>query len=162
MVAGISLGAVTAAVMERSYRDLAKSRGEPARWGWYRRYLAVLLNRPYDVVWDAIPNPSALLADLPPVKDPNLPLNNDPKLPPEQQKQINPLAMKRDVESRRKLYIAAVAGRWLSRLPIRVSTVAWIIVRYVRHREGHPKHWLRSKRTSRTESRIRWKPCSRF
>ena len=75
VAAGISLGALSAAVMERCYRDLKDSRSETARWSWYRRYLSFLLNQPFDVVWDAIPNPSDLIADLPPVREPNLPVD---------------------------------------------------------------------------------------
>jgi hypothetical protein len=69
ITAGISVGALTAAVMERCYVELRQSRTEAARWTWFRRYLSFLLDRPYDVAWHAIPNPSDFVADLPPVAE---------------------------------------------------------------------------------------------
>jgi hypothetical protein len=140
VAAGISLGALSAAVMERSYRDMyncfdsGQPRTEAARWNWYRRYLSFLLDRPYDVVWDAIPNPSDLMADLPPVVDKNLPVDENGN--------TIKLAEEYEVKARRKLYIFARVGSWLGRVPIRFSSIAWLAVRYVRLREGYPDHLL--------------------
>lgn len=131
VAAGISLGALTAAVMERCYRDLEHSRTEAARWRWYRRYLSYLLDRPFDVVWDAIPNPSDLIADLPPVQDLNLPLDENGET-------FEP-AKEREVEARRKLHLIAMLGNWFAHLPVKISAVAWLVVRYVRHKERYPK-----------------------
>jgi predicted acylesterase/phospholipase RssA len=138
IAAGISFGALNAAVMERCYRDMheAIERGQPrseaTRWNWYRRYLSFLLDRPFDVVWDAIPDPSDLIADLPPVKEPNLPVDaaGDTIV----------IAERLEVASRRKLFIVAKLGSWLAHLPIRFSSVAWITVRYVRARERYPRN----------------------
>src|SRR5205085_6810916 len=80
VLAGISLGAVSAAVMERCYRERGKSLDEAARWIWFRRYLSFLLDRPFDVVWDSIPDPSDLMSDVLPVRDPNLPVNQEGKV----------------------------------------------------------------------------------
>ncbi len=136
VAAGISLGALSAAVMERCYRDmhqcheLGRPRSEAARWSWFRRYLSFLLDRPYDVVWDAIPDPSDMVADLPPVREPNLPVNEHGK--------TLPLAEELDERRRRKLYIVAKLGSWLARFPVRVSSIAWLAVRYVRLHERYP------------------------
>lgn len=137
VTAGISLGALNAAIMERCYRDMhraietSKPRSEAARWGWYRRYLGFLLNKPFDVLWDAIPDPSDLIADLPPVKETNLPVDERGK--------VSDIANRLEIASRRKLFIVAKLGSWLAHLPIRVSSVAWITVRFVRAREKYPK-----------------------
>jgi predicted acylesterase/phospholipase RssA len=140
VAAGISLGALNAAVMERCYRDMeiCRERGRPrteaARWGWYRRYLTFLLDRPFDVVWDAVPDPSDLIADLPPVEEPNLPVDENGA--------TIGLAKQLEIQSRRKLYIVAKLGSWLAHLPIRVSSIAWLTVRYVRARENYPRNIL--------------------
>ena len=127
ITAGISIGALTAAVMERSYRDLHESRTESARWTWLRRYLSFLLDRPYDVAWHAIPNPSDFVADLPPVADTGLPETPDGERDPEWEL--------REAKARRKLHIIARFGRWCAHLPVTVSSAGWILVRYGRHEE---------------------------
>jgi len=124
LTAGISVGALTAAVMERCYRDLRESRTEAARWTWLRRYLSFLLDRPYDVAWHAIPNPSDFVADLPPVAETGLPPDSEWEL--------------REAKARRKLHIIARFGRWCSHLPVTVSSAGWIMVRYARHQEQNP------------------------
>ncbi len=140
VAAGISLGALSAAVMERCYRDMhhcnesGRPRSEAARWSWFRRYLSFLLDRPYDVVWDAIPDPSDMVADLPPVREPNLPVNERGK--------TLPLAEELDQHRRRKMYIVAKLGSWLARIPVRVSSIAWLAVRYVRWHERYPDNVL--------------------
>src|SRR5688572_2704192 len=62
--AGISMGALSAAAMQRAYLELeeerAKARGvhhlENARWSWLRKYFSALSERPLDVIWDGIPD----------------------------------------------------------------------------------------------------------
>ncbi len=130
ITAGISVGALTAAVMERCYRELRSSRTEAARWTWFRRYLSFLLDRPYDVAWHAIPNPSDFVADLPPVAETGLPTLPDGSPDPDWDR--------REALARRKLHIIARFGRWCSHLPVTVSTAGWIIVRYTRHEEQNP------------------------
>lgn len=129
VAAGISTGALTAAVMERSYRELLESRTEAARWTWFRRYLSFLLDRPYDVTWNAIPNPSDFVADLPPVTETVLPARPDGSPDPEWEW--------REAKARRRLHIIARFGRWCSHLPVTVASIGWIAVRYARHRERH-------------------------
>jgi predicted acylesterase/phospholipase RssA len=124
VTAGISVGALTAAVMERCYLELRESRTEAARWTWLRRYLSFLLDHPYDVAWHAIPNPTDFVADLPPVAETGLPPDPDWEF--------------REVKARRKLHIIARFGRWCSHLPVTVSTAGWITVRYARHEEQNP------------------------
>ena len=137
IAAGISTGALTAVVMERSYRELLESRTEAARWAWFRRYLSFLLDRPYDVTWNAIPNPSDFVADLPPVTETVLPAKPDGSPDPEWQW--------REAKARRRLHIIARFGRWCSHLPVTVSSMGWIAVRYVRQQERHSPlslaHW---------------------
>jgi predicted acylesterase/phospholipase RssA len=130
VTAGISVGALTAAVMERCYRDLRESRTEAARWTWLRRYLSFLLDRPYDVAWHAIPNPSDFVADLPPVAETGLPGRPDGSPDPEWDF--------REATARRKLHIIARFGRWCSHLPVTLSSAGWILVRYARHKEQNP------------------------
>jgi predicted acylesterase/phospholipase RssA len=127
ITAGISVGALTAAVMERCYRELRESRTEGARWTWFRRYLSFLLDRPYDVAWNAIPNPSDFVADLPPVAETDLPAQPDGSPDPEW--------VLREAKARRKLHIIARFGRWCSHLPVTLSSAGWIMVRYVRYEE---------------------------
>ncbi|MGA3190616.1 MAG: patatin-like phospholipase family protein, partial [Bryobacteraceae bacterium] len=137
VTAGISVGALTAAVMERCYRELRESRTEAARWTWFRRYLSFLLDRPYDVAWHAIPNPSDFVADVPPVAETGLPTLPDGSLDPEW--------VLREAKARRKLHIIARFGRWCSHLPVTLSSAGWILVRYVRHEEerhGSRLSWL--------------------
>lgn len=114
--------------MERSYRELRESRGEAARWTWYRRYLSFLLDRPYDVTWNAIPNPSDFVADLPPVAETVLPAKPDGSPDPDWEW--------REAKARRRLHIIARFGRWCSHLPVSISSIGWIAVRFARHREG--------------------------
>ena len=130
ITAGISVGALTAAVMERCYVELRESRTEGARWTWFRRYLSFLLDRPYDVAWHAIPNPSDFVADLPPVAETGLPTSPDGSPDPEWEK--------REARARRKLHIIARFGRWCSHLPVTLSSAGWIMVRYARHEEQNP------------------------
>ena len=127
VTAGISVGALTAAVMERCYRELRESRTEAARWTWFRRYLSFLLDHPYDVAWHAIPNPSDFVADLPPVAETGLPTQPDGSPDPEW--------VLREAKARRKLHIIARFGRWCSHLPLTLSSAGWIAVRYVRYEE---------------------------
>ncbi|MGA3204805.1 MAG: patatin-like phospholipase family protein [Bryobacteraceae bacterium] len=127
ITAGISVGALTAAVMERCYRELHASRTETARWTWFRRYLSFLLDRPYDVAWHAIPNPSDFVADLPPVAETGLPTLPDGSPDPEW--------VLAEAKARRKLHIIARFGRWCSHLPVTLSSAGWIAVRYVRYEE---------------------------
>jgi len=129
IAAGISTGALTAAVMERSYKELSGSRTEAARWAWFRRYLSLLLDRPYDVAWHAIPNPSDFVADLPPVAETVLPTLSDGS--------PDPAWELREARARRRQHIVARFGRWCSHLRVTISGAAWIAVRYARHREGY-------------------------
>ena len=127
ITAGISVGALTAAVMERCYVELRESRTEAARWTWLRRYLSFLLDRPYDVAWQAIPNPSDFVADLPPVAETGLPTLPDGSTDPEWEL--------REARARRKLHIIARFGLWCSHLPVTLSSAGWIMVRFARHEE---------------------------
>jgi predicted acylesterase/phospholipase RssA len=134
VTAGISVGALTAAVMERCYRELRESRTEAARWTWFRRYLSFLLDRPYDVAWHAIPNPSDFMADQPPVAETGLPTQADGAPDPEW--------TLREAKARRKLHIIARFGQWCSHLPVTLSSAGWIAVRYARYEERNEAAWV--------------------
>src|SRR5207248_5071846 len=120
--AGMSLSALTATVMERCYNSMGSSRSEADRWKWFRRYLSFLLDHPYDVLWDAIPNPSDFLADLPPVRDPGLPVDPKSEIGEAYQQ-----AKDFDVQARRRLHLLAQGAQWIARIPAKLSGVAWLI-----------------------------------
>src|SRR5438105_9783566 len=68
VTAGISMGGLSAAGLERCYRELSKGGGgdrEVLRWSWFRRYLDAITNAPLDVIWNAIPDPVDFFADKP-------------------------------------------------------------------------------------------------
>jgi hypothetical protein len=72
VAAGISAGALTAAAMQRCYRELeqAKTSGpaerEAARWRWFRQYLRDISVDPLEFLWRAFPDPVDFAADQPP------------------------------------------------------------------------------------------------
>src|SRR5579872_1196897 len=122
VIAGISLGTVSAAAMERSYYFCAEeSRHETARWRWFRRYLSFLLDSPYDVLSDGIPNPSDCLADLPPVTDPGIPIDPETGEP-------HRVGENLDADTRRRLHILSRLGRWVAHIPLNISCIAWLVV----------------------------------
>jgi predicted acylesterase/phospholipase RssA len=133
VVAGISAGALSAAAMQRSYRELAHldaaggsspAEREAARWKWYRRYLRELTSDPMDFIWRAFPDPVDFSADQTPVID-----FSAGKLAPQ------------EAEARRHFHILTRLGVWLAKLPIRVNSIAHFAVHYVRLKE-HYGNWL--------------------
>ena len=109
VVAGISLGTLSAAVMQRCYKDLqeakcnfkqakaeatknsannqkakaveqAKAELLRTRWMFFRKYLSAITDRPFDVIWKGIPDPADFFAELPPIKDPVPETITDPNL----------------------------------------------------------------------------------
>jgi predicted acylesterase/phospholipase RssA len=131
VVAGISLGALNAAAMQRVYRDLHEANASPsattasrdaARWRWFRNYLDVLSRRPFDVLWRAIPDQSDFFADMIPIKDPAT-----PKAQADEER-----------EARRVLYLKVKLGRWLARLPLTGRVVASSAINFVRFKEKYP------------------------
>jgi predicted acylesterase/phospholipase RssA len=159
VVAGISLGTLSAAVMQRSYQDLQQAKnklgeaenaaksgannaqkglvvaqenaGLPrARWEFFRKYLAAITNRPFDVIWKGIPDPADFLAELPPIKDPVPETITDPKL----RKKWKDA----ELASRHELYLFVKLGHWLAKSPVRISTIANLLVSYVRSKERYP------------------------
>ncbi len=132
--AGISVGALSAAAMQKAYRELespSPAAGPPAphqggaelerrRWNWYRRYLDAVTNQPLRFLWKAIPDPVDFSADKPPV--------NDLSAPPEAGNQN---------DARRHFHLLTKLGVWIGGLPVRVSTIAAIAVHYVRWKEHY-------------------------
>jgi predicted acylesterase/phospholipase RssA len=128
MAAGISLGALNAAAMQRVYRELHAAAGkgqqaeEAARWAWFRRYIDALSDQPWRILWDALPNRSDFFADMIPIRDGSLPddLRDD------------------EAAARRRQYLLVKLGRWLAKLPVSVSLLVGILVNYVRLVERYP------------------------
>ncbi|HLJ28108.1 MAG TPA: patatin-like phospholipase family protein [Candidatus Angelobacter sp.] len=138
VVAGISLGTLSAAVMQRSYADLCAAKKsklkdgaiEAARWKFFRKYLSFITHRPFDVLWKGIPDPADFVAELPPIQDPGPDTIADPDL----QQHWKTL----ELAARAELYLLVKLGHWLAKLPIRVSTIANTLVSYVRSKEKYP------------------------
>ncbi|MBI1749930.1 MAG: patatin-like phospholipase family protein [Acidobacteria bacterium] len=135
VAAGISLGALNAAAMQRVYQELeaAKSQHQPptgeeekkleaARWRWFRQYVEALSDQPLNVFWDAIPDQSDFFADMVPIHDTSAPA---------------PLASE-EREARRRRYLLVRLGQWLAQLPVTVGLVAGGLVNYVRFQEKYP------------------------
>jgi predicted acylesterase/phospholipase RssA len=132
VVAGISVGAVSAAAMQRAYRELEACRPEPAggnraareiaRWRWCREYIEALSTSPLNVIWNSIPDRHDFFSDLPPVEDPAVPVSLRPA----------------ERAARRNLYLRVRLGVWLSALPIPIRRVAAALVAFVRSREQSP------------------------
>jgi hypothetical protein len=121
VVAGISAGAFTAAAMQRCYRELAASKhAEEGRWKWFRRYLNKVSTDPPDFLWCAIPDPVDFSADKPPVVD-----YSCPELKQE------------EAEARRHYHLLTKLGVWLAGLPVRVNSVASLVVHGVRLKERY-------------------------
>lgn len=126
-VAGISTGALSAAALERVYRELQKgSTGdrEASRWSWFRRYLDMLSHSPLDVIWNAIPDPVDFFANKPPVAD-----LSARALPTRLQRE--------ETEARQNYFRLVKLGVWLSGLRVSVCDVAKCVVSYVRFRERY-------------------------
>lgn len=127
LAAGISVGALSAAAMQRCYKELGdeESRGteesEGKRWGWFRRYLRCLTDSPFDVLWRAFPDPVDLDSDMPPVHDLSCP----------------PSLRDDEAKARRRYFLLIKLARWLARLPIRFSSFADLAVAHVRQRERY-------------------------
>jgi predicted acylesterase/phospholipase RssA len=132
VVAGISMGSLSASALQRCYRELERAQQDPkktaekiesARWKWLRQYVAILVDKPANVFWDAIPNPTDFFADgnAPPLTDLSVPC----ELRIEQH------------EAHRQKYLLTATGRWVARLPVKVSTLAKLIVHYVRFKEKY-------------------------
>jgi predicted acylesterase/phospholipase RssA len=120
---GISMGTVAAAAMRRVYEELEHIEGdlEVNRWRWYQRYYQAVTDNPVGPLWDALPDPVDFFSETPPARDPSVP----PDLRDESE------------YARRHYYLLTKCGIWLANLPVRVSTIATLIVMYVRRTEGY-------------------------
>ncbi|WP_224240900.1 patatin-like phospholipase family protein [Hyalangium gracile] len=122
-VAGISTGALTAAVMWLSYRETQAharfARGEPRRWSRLRQYVTLLSEDPYRVLWNALPNQSDFFIDLPPLEDRTVPkrLRQDER------------------RAARSRHHHVLLGRWLAGLPLRGDHLADLMEGYVHLKE---------------------------
>lgn len=121
---GISTGAISAAAMRRVYQELEHEDDrdlEAKRWSWYQRYYQAIIADPLAPIWRSVPDPIDFSAETPPAKDPSVPesLKSDSE------------------EARRHYYLLIKLAVWLANLPIRVSTLATLLVMYVRLTEGY-------------------------
>ncbi len=125
VAAGISMGALSAAAMQRCYQELEHAgpqQKESARWAWFRRYLTALSDQPLSIFWDAIPDQSDFFADFPPILDPSTP------------EQLRPS----EKEARRRRYLLVKLGQWVAGLPVQVRTATSTAVMWVRAHEKYP------------------------
>ena len=131
VAAGISMGALSAAALERCYRELEKSGNgerEVRRWTWFRRYLNAVTIDPLDIIWNAIPDPIDFFADKPPVSD--LSVRSLPEA-----LQIE------EREARESYYRLVKLGGWLAGLRVSVRDVAQSAVMWVRYKERYG-YWI--------------------
>src|ERR1022692_2196966 len=133
VAAGISIGAISAAAMRRVYQELSKAKPdslEQRRWQWFRRYLNGVIQNPTAAIWNSVPDPVDFFGRLPPVKDLSVPslLHQDSE------------------DARRHYFLLTRLGVWLANLPVRVSTLATLVVMWVRKKEGYgiwlSREWL--------------------
>ncbi|HYL78566.1 MAG TPA: patatin-like phospholipase family protein [Bryobacteraceae bacterium] len=134
VVAGISVGALSAVALQRCYRELQDARDshstpvqiEAARWRWLRQYVAVVADRPMDVFWDSIPNPSDFLVETnaPPLRD-WAPARSKDELGREQ------------MEANRQKYLLTRLGIWFAGLSVSVDKLGRAVVQYVRFKEKY-------------------------
>jgi len=142
VVAGVSAGALSAAAMQRCYRELGSARKEDretARWKWYRRYLSFLVERPLDVIWNGVPDVSDLLAKRPPIRETAIPKDD-----PEGE------WTEREQGARMEYYLLVKTIQFLWQINIRISEVARMAIHYVRWKELYPDRPLprKAKRVS--------------
>jgi predicted acylesterase/phospholipase RssA len=157
IVAGISMGALNAAAMQRCYQELQAAQGsnpvsrDIARWRWYRRYLTMLSDHPLRAIWRGLPQLSDFSADLPPVKDTSVEQMSGHSVTRDYWVALEKLA-------RRELYLFKKLGNWLARLPLKVSTIADFLVTYVRVKEQVPgwKRFWRFKFRVSNPARLFW------
>lgn len=141
ILAGISSGALTAAAMQRCFRELKKTDGksceerERARWRWFRKYLSALVESPLEVIWHSIPDVSDILAKRPPIRETALPKGED--------------AMEwEDREKRHRLeyFLFTKLLSWLFCTRVKVKDLAWLAIAHVRAHESYPSamapEWL--------------------
>ena len=129
---GISMGTIASAAMRRAYEELEHVDTddlEVKRWRWYQRYYQTVTDNPVGPLWNALPNPVDFFSETPPAMDPSVPST----------------LCEESERARRHYYLLTKCGIWLANLPVRVSTIATLIVMYVRRTEGYgikPVTWI--------------------
>lgn len=129
VVAGISMGSVTAAAMQRCLQELQDAKAGKvrrpvgaARWAWFEHYLTELSDRPWDVFWKSFPDPLDFFAQTEPVKDLSC-----------------PDILKPDEEAAREhFWCLTKLGVWIAGLRVSVADVAGLVIAYVRRAEQIP------------------------
>ncbi|MGH9694470.1 MAG: patatin-like phospholipase family protein, partial [Bryobacteraceae bacterium] len=130
VVAGISMGSITAAAMQRSMfeRGPAATRSEASRWAWFQAYLADIMDRPLDVVWKALPDPVDFFSATTPVRDLSCP---DFLKPAER-------------AARYQFWQLTKIGNWIAGLPITIGELGRLAILKVRRAENIPVPMLGS------------------
>jgi predicted acylesterase/phospholipase RssA len=138
VAAGISTGALTAAAMQRAYKELEdpgpderqrdrrqaedrRERLETRRWRWFRRYLTDITRAPFDIFWKAVPDPLDFFSDRPPVRD-----------------LACPEALRsKEARARHAYFLLVLLGRWLARIPVTVRRLSRLAMAHVRYHEQY-------------------------
>jgi predicted acylesterase/phospholipase RssA len=130
VVAGISMGSITAAAMQRSMfeRGPAATRSEASRWAWFQAYLADIIDRPLDVIWKALPDPVDFFSATTPVRDLSCP---DFLKPSER-------------AARYQFWQLTKIGNWIAGLPITIGELGRLAILKVRRAENIPVPMLGS------------------
>ena len=118
------MGTIAAAAVRRVYEELEHDDSddlEIKRWRWYQRYHQAVTENPIGALWAGVPHPVDFFSETPPAQDPSV----DESLRPESE------------AARRHYYLLVKCGVWLANLPVRVSTIATLVVMYVRRTEGY-------------------------
>ena len=142
VTAGISMGAISAATLQRVYRELAAATPaqlEQKRWEWFRTYLVAVTQSPNDAIWNALPDPVDFYASTPPVRD----LSTENLPGPLSSASADNLSHAAEA-GRRHYYLLTRVGLWLADLPVRLSTLATIAVLFVRRKENYAGSWKAS------------------
>ena len=129
VVAGVSVGALSAAAMQRCYQEIAELKGadeETLRWKWFRRYLGFLVERPLDLIWNSVPDVSDLLAKRPPIRETAIPADSE-----------GDKWLEREQGARMEYYLLVKTIQFATRIDIRLSDVARMAIHYVRSKEHY-------------------------
>ena len=125
VVAGISMGSITAAAMQRSMIERQPpgvERTEASRWGWFQRYLEDVLDRPLDVIWKGLPDPVDFFSPTAPVKDLSCPEHLKPA----------------ERAARYQYWQLTKIGKWIAGLPLTIGELGRLAILKVRLDERIP------------------------
>lgn len=124
VVAGISMGSISAAAMQRSMheRGTEGQRTEGSRWGWFRRYLDDVTDHPLSVIWKALPDPVDYWSSTAPVRDTSCP------------EELKPA----ERAARYQYWQMVKLGQFFSALPVTIGEIGRLAIWKVRRDERIP------------------------